>query len=322
MNEFDRQTLKAQADKKISSFKGILLGVSILLLTLGGCNQNNNTNAKDKQNTDWSKDGLKGKVKSVKETEYKVIDKFGEISKGDIYSIQFTEYNEIGNKTNEETTHADDDSDWKCTFIYDNNSRLIENASYRRENLFWKYLYEYDDNGNLTKEVRTNIIDGKAYILTIINKYDNQNQLIESSRYRTDGTFEAKFLYEYDKKGRVSEENYYNEYGNLKDKKTYKYDKLGNIVETIEFGDKTITEYNENETIITTYDSEGKLEHKTITKQENKSYIVEYYDDENKLIMKTKTINDDKGNCIEVIEYTGEIGIVKKITTREIEYYD
>lgn len=310
---------KLETYKEKISLNNILVGIFILL-AFGGCN---NTKIEEKNSTDWKKDALNGNVKSIKEIEYMVINKFGETTKGGIYSVHLTEYNPIGNKTNDEIKYFNDNSGWKRIFIYDNDNHLVENSSYDlQKNLIWKIKFEYDEKGNITKEFKTNIIDNQTYISIIIKKYNKQNQLIETNIYKTDGTLDSKFLYEYNKSGKVIVENFYDENGNLNDKGTYKYDEYGKIVEFIEFGDKTITEYKKDETINTTFNSENELEYKTIFKENKKYSITEYYDGENKLWKKENRSFDKKKNWIEIIEYKGEICIPERIITREIEYYD
>ncbi len=86
-------------------YKFILSTIALFLLT--SCTE-------QKTKNDLTKENLKGKVKSVKETPYLVIEKFGEVIKGDIYirgsfisddyfillsSIQHKTYNEIGFET-------------------------------------------------------------------------------------------------------------------------------------------------------------------------------------------------------------------------------
>ena len=111
--------------------KIILVILSVLCLV--SCNQSEKKN-------DLTEENLKGKVKSIKETTYEAVDKFGQIEKGDILvdsSAVYTDdgrfkiYNEKGNKIEE---------NW-----YDSDGSLYEKHTYK---------YEYDKNNNWTQRIQ------------------------------------------------------------------------------------------------------------------------------------------------------------------------
>ena len=58
-----------------TQFKNYFIGLFLILFV--GCNP-------EKTENDLTKANLKGKVKSIKEIPYKPIEKFGEITKGDV----------------------------------------------------------------------------------------------------------------------------------------------------------------------------------------------------------------------------------------------
>ena len=103
--------------------KKIILAI-LSVLRLVSCKQSEKKN-------DLTEENLKGKVKSIKETPYEAVDKFGQIEKGNVLyddGTSFTIYNEKGNIIEE--NH------------YDSNGRLDS-----------KYTYEYDKNNNWTQRI-------------------------------------------------------------------------------------------------------------------------------------------------------------------------
>src|ERR1700722_18427271 len=94
------------------------------------------------QKNDWEKQHLNGKVKSIKCVTYKaIVDKLGEIQKGEIIDRSDEIFNNKGNMTEMD--------------YYDSEG-----------NLYPKYVYKHDENGNLI-ECKANESDGsldKKYI--------------------------------------------------------------------------------------------------------------------------------------------------------------
>ncbi|MDR0368914.1 MAG: hypothetical protein LBH82_07250, partial [Bacteroidales bacterium] len=67
--------------------------LTILMLCVFACACTNSETKRDKVKTDAEEQGLKGKVKSVRETEYKAVDKFGEVIIGELTDDDFYKYN-------------------------------------------------------------------------------------------------------------------------------------------------------------------------------------------------------------------------------------
>ena len=71
--------------------------------------------SQNKEQTDWGKEGLKGKVKGISINHYKAIDKFGRISKGaklnsdSIVGDIYIKYNNDGFKTDLITCNKSDE---------------------------------------------------------------------------------------------------------------------------------------------------------------------------------------------------------------------
>ena len=108
--------------------KIILATLSVLCLV--SCNQlEKKTEKKTEKKNDLTEENLKGKVKSIKETTYKAVEKFGQIEKGDVLNNDFNIYNEKGNNIEGNGYDYDSDGildDYKYTYKYDEKGNNIE----------------------------------------------------------------------------------------------------------------------------------------------------------------------------------------------------
>ena len=175
----------------------------IILATLSAsCNQSEKKN-------DLTEENLKGKVKSIKETTYKAVDKFGQIEKGDVLNNYFNIYNEKGNKIEDNFYDSDGNLSSKDTYEYDEKGNNIEKNN-------------YDSDGSLNSKT--------TY------KYDKKGNKIEDNSYDSDGSLNSKTTYKYDEKGNMIE---YNTDGRFGEKYTYKYeyDKNNNWIQQVTYED-------------------------------------------------------------------------------------
>ena len=127
--------------------KIILVILSVLCLV--SCNQSEKKN-------DLTEENLKGKVKSIKETTYKAVDKFGQIEKGDVLNNYFNIYNEKGNKIEDNSYDSDGNLSSKDTYEYDEKGNIIEKNRYNSNGSLdekYTYKYEYDKNNNWTQRI-------------------------------------------------------------------------------------------------------------------------------------------------------------------------
>ena len=257
--------------------KIILATLSVLCLV--SCNQ---LEKKTEKKNDLTEENLKGKVKSIKETPYDAIEKFGQLEKGDVsYSVffpsSFTIYNEKGNKIEVNGYNPDGSLYSKTTYKYDEKGNKIEKNTYKYDgSLNYKTTYKYDEKGNK----------------------------IEKNNYYYSGRLDSKTTYKYDEKGNNIEENiyYYDGYGY---KTTYKYDEKGNKIEknidgsVDRLGYKYTYKYDEKGNTI-----EQNIYYHGSRPAENYSYKYEY---------------DKNNNWTQEIEYFNTIPVY--ITERIIEYY-
>ena len=129
--------------------KIILATLSVLYLVSYG---------QSKKKNDLTEENLKGKVKSIKETTYEAVDKFGQIEKGNVFYDRFSLlfnspftiiYNEKGNKIEKNYYNSDGSLKSKTTYKYDKKGNNIEENTYDSDSrLNFKATYKYDKKGN------------------------------------------------------------------------------------------------------------------------------------------------------------------------------
>lgn len=214
------------------------------------------------QKTDWQKDNLKGKVKSVKTFSYKYTDNNGKIeNKQPLSNFNTTEeYNEKGQKIAGKRISNDEKVTTSWRYLYDtanfltkveifNDKNQVEetmNYTYQPEaqqsevlgydatgKLQGKQVVRYDANGNKISELS---LDAKGnFLLNSEFVYDGKQRLSERKFEDKEGK-RVVLKYVYDEKNNVIEENYYGEGVHLYGQKkfSYQYDNQGNWKQRIE----------------------------------------------------------------------------------------
>lgn len=303
--------------------KTITLFISILFMI--GCNTN-----KSKIETDLEKQGFKGKVKSIKSTTYKAMEKFGEIQKGEEVDKLLSIFNEMGNFT-ERIYSKNGKIDSKQTYIYNNQKNIIDKKEYDSDGILkLQTTYDYDEKGNKIEENTF----GRFETQKTTYKYDDKGREVESlitfSFQGIDGSVELRITKEYDQKGNVIEEKNYNNRNQLSNRNIFTYDERGNRIKEI-FIDLNTNESEEKN--IYTYDKNNKkieiqkyisknLSEKTTIKYDEKGNILEEHiiDFNRNTLFKIVYKNNKIGNPIEKIYYNNEIPYL--IEEIEIEYYN
>jgi hypothetical protein len=278
--------------------------------------------------------GLKGKVSFMSKSGYSLVEKFGEIVKGeniwkytskydikgnrmDLYSYNsygsmeyegIFKYDENGNKI--EYNEYSPTGSLKETIKYDEKGNLIETINYYTWGLggiSGKTTYEYDAAGN---RIETNVYKNDYNFLRLSKKekykYDLKGNNIEFIEYNSDGSLSKKETYKYDAKGNNILTNEYKPDGSLDAKKHYKYDVMGNFIGS------------------DCYNSHGKLYRKTSYKYDVKGNEIEYskYAPFSSPINEKETYKyefDAMGNWIK--KWTIIKGKPKYVEEREIKYY-
>ena len=244
-----------------------------------------------KKRNDLTDMGLKGKVKTLKET-FKALDYGVAINKGDSFFYSST-FNEKGNMIEQDHYNSYGRLDSKDIYKYDekgNKIGFVEEGGY--DNLRVIASYKYDEKGNM---IKVDIDDLIRKINKIVDyKYDQKGNKVEEHRVDLAGfaynynlpdrnLINEKVTYEYDEKGNVIEEDI-EDLESETIKITYKYDKRGTVIE------------------VKHYFPGGPLD-----------FITTYKYEFNK-----------KGNWIKRTEFVtkdGKTVVPQMITEREIEYY-
>ena len=116
--------------------------------------------ANEKDNTDLTRENIKGDVKQIIETSFDAKEAFGEPQKGDLRTKDISKYDEDGNMNENTYYNADGELIWKNNYQYDEDGNRTESTSYNADgelNWNYKYQYEYDKIKNWI--VRTEYID-------------------------------------------------------------------------------------------------------------------------------------------------------------------
>lgn len=253
--------------------------------------------------TDWKKDQLKGKVKSITHLENYRYQKDGKYTEwGILYNKKYTfdntgrytEYTELTstgalsykikyayNAKEKKATVSYFDKDEKPTikkiWSYTNSGQLAQIQEYNKENRAdWRYVYTYNNNGNrvLMESYRP---DSTLYSKTTYSfdaKGNETGYLLQTPGYANSGR-----SYIYDDKGNRTEETWLNGKNEADFRFVNKYDAYGNMTEQQKY-------------------RQGKLSDTTTWKYEY----------------------DSKGNWTKRTQYSSD-GVEFDIAERKIEYY-
>lgn len=265
------------------------------------------------QNKDIKLQNLFGDLKSMKSVDYKAVEKFGEISKGNSFenysgltNSTFTIFNEDGYIIELNTYDKNNILLFKEKYIYNDENKLLETNYYENNGkLHSKYKYNYSYNS-----IRINNYDYEGNLVGYeIKKTDSNGNVIEAIN-----SLGYKHIYKYNSKGNITERlHYFSDESNFNRKRIYIYDSLGNLIEEKmthsdgSFGD--LSKYK--------YDNLGnKIEELTYVNKDLDSYkkILKYEFEE-----KRNSFFNNKKNWIKCIEFIN--GKPKKITERKLNYY-
>jgi hypothetical protein len=183
----------------------------------------------DKQNLEGF--GLKGKVLSFKDTEYKAIDSSGVIKRGVKQYIIVFLFNKMGYMIEMNQYFPDGSLNAKNTNQYDAKGN-IENNLYDAKGKWLgktKILYKYDTSGNVI-ETKNYDSEGK-FLGKSDNKYNFNGKKIEWLSYNAKDSLESIDIFKYDAKGTMVERDYCNPKGSLIYKNIYINDTNGNMIE-------------------------------------------------------------------------------------------
>lgn len=219
----------------------------LILLVFSVCGYTQNTEITKVPKDPTSKDSITffGKIKSVTETTYQAVEKFGEVAKGKKYSTtvfkcdnkkNLVEYEYYGSyEAHDDVGNYVGSIEYKNKTIikYDDAGKKIEKKTYTDEQLDSTITWKYNDKGYVI-ERNSYGADNVLFSKTKWKRNDN-GKLIEKSEYDSLGNTVSKEIREYDARGYYTGRTKY-EKGKLKWKHTYQLDDRGNRIHGIEVG--------------------------------------------------------------------------------------
>ena len=301
-------------------------------------------------NNDWSKMGLKGKVKSVKTSIYFAEEKGNDFAKGatlsqGIYPVkkikQYSEMERMGVKAFfiqflvniipsaitfdkngfiTEKWRYDDIFPKKIVYTYDKKHRLIDKSTFVDEVLETKDTLVYNTKGQLEKE----ILDLKTKDETIYTyTYNVDGELIQRNFKRTEDLPLFKEIYIYNNKRLVNKEVY--QFDRLIWRGLYEYGAEGELIKAIS---QKIDDFIWHSKY--TYDQNNQLkeEYLLINESENNGFLNKFGSDRRltyhltfstDYLCEYKYTDDKQGNWVRMITY--EQGVPMLYVERKIEYF-
>lgn len=230
---------------------------------------------------DLKENNLKGKVKSMEEAVYDVVENDSGIEKSNLNWKHLVIYNKEGNRIMKKTYKLDGSVEGVYMFNYDEKGRLIEEVGGDVERKYLtKMIYQYDNKGRMIEE---NLWTPEYAhpIHTTTHEYDEKGIQTESIIWYTSKKNRVmwKYVYEYNDKGQQSVETLYKEDGSLERKNLYEYndkgDMISEIVESDRF-DTSVYTYNYE------YDEKGNWIRRILTDRGETTQImertIEYYE--------------------------------------------
>ena len=299
---------------------------------------------------DWSKMGLKGKVKSVKTSIYFAEEKGNDFAKGStlsqgIYPVkkikQYSEMERMGVKAFfiqflvniipsaitfdkngfiTEKWRYDDIFPKKIVYTYDKKNRLIDKSTFVDEVLETKDTLVYNTKGQLEKDV----LDLKTKDETIYTyTYNVDGELIQRNFKRTEDLPLFKEIYIYNNKRLVNKEVY--QFDRLIWRGLYEYGAEGELIKAIS---QKIDDFIWHSKY--TYDQNNQLkeEYLLINESENNGFLNKFGSDRRltyhltfstDYLCEYKYTDDKQGNWVRMITY--EQGVPMLYVERKIEYF-
>lgn len=236
---------------------------------------------------------LKGKVKSIKETNH-----YTTGSKSCMLYI----FDIKGNKIEANGCDLDSKVTEKNIYKYDSKGNQIESVLYYPDgSILFKFVYKYDSKGNQIEETileRDGSINQKYTF-----KYDSKGNKLGGFNYDKDGKLLCEYTYKYDSDGYIICEKWIGSEYSCSKRKSNVYNKKGNCTKRYF--------YDEDDSLFSVstfkYDSKGNIVEHNIYTQDDILELISY------------TKYDKNGNIIEGTIYYPD-GILSSITTFKYKY--
>ena len=174
------------------------------------------------------REGLKGNIKSIKETHYSPAKVLGITMKKKLdYMSSFSVYNEKGDLI--EYTYRKNQEPDIFMYIFDDEKSQYQVKSLGATGGFKSNnTYTYDANGNITK---LEVFDWEGNLqVTVAYTYDERGYMTEYMWYNTEESPRGTHTYIYDDKGNVIEHRDYDSSGNIMKTDTYTYIESNNVI--------------------------------------------------------------------------------------------
>ena len=276
---------------------------------------------------------MKGKVKSVNETTYLGVLKFGDLTKGNKTTYSEEKFNKEGLATKRDYTYYDEDGKKEDGFIqsftFDKKNQLVE---LEEEDVEEEELYRYK---------LTNDAQGKVQVMDVLSKkgklifrhkfkYNSAGKVIEEVKYDSDGNPNEKITTSYSSDGKRHEEIIFDKSDKIKEKNIYVFDERGNKIESTNFTFKSGKmdeytrqfKYNQNNKITEERNSISGLDKKEVFLYDDKGNLVRHVDEYGSTKVHTYTY-DAQGNWVKRVSDIKDkfLGNKMEITERSISYY-
>jgi hypothetical protein len=314
----------------IVAFKsGTLLLISLFSILIS-C-----TNGRRPGNTENNLEnlGLKGEVRTITETVFRVDTNSTEIQDRAVISRAIRHFNRDGNPNEEKylspdgtqrgrTTYKYDeknnlilkvdldhsgDIEYRESYKYDQDGKEIERNGIRPPNSQWNIVVYYDKSGNLKKGSYHALV--KSQTTTILFRYDDKGNKVEEKILGSEKYLISRRVNIFDEGGYLNGSDLYDSKDTLIQRTIFKYDGSGNLIE--EKQGQSRTGFNTSRSW--EFDEKGDLIRETLSYGENKTnYTFNYfsYDKHGNWLVKTESFFSPK---------TGEVNTI--ITERVIGYY-
>lgn len=259
---------------------------------------------------------LKGKVKSVRQRSYFVMDSAGTVVKGrkdttiycNVNSDFYIQFDDSARAVKEIYYSGAALQGDILVHTFSKNTEVVEEST-RTGKMYYRYTYKYGAGGKMTEMYQSQIFkDNTSYNYKTVFKLDAKGNRLEKKLYETNDKPEllGKCIYEYDGKGNLILINGSDAKGGLSYKESLKTDEKGCVVEHDYYnGDLT------------------KIEHSFALKYDAYQNVIEkkYFKPGGKLVTVYSSIYkyDTKGNWIRRTDYENKKGV--RIVERVLEYY-
>jgi hypothetical protein len=256
------------------------------------------TKGQDKSENHLRSLHLLGDIKSIVETTYQATVKFGEpVKTNNVYDKKELLFNDSGYKSVDKKKYS------TIYYEYDNhNNLLVETKKDSDGNQMMKFINKYNDNDKLI-EVET---FGNGEDLFEKSKYEYEGNKRISNSYDKEGEFNSRWVDVLNEKNSVIQSFNYDKNGQLKLEWKFNFDERGNKTQDV--------------LVKSPYPSQNQIEIKEYN-EKNEIIKISIYNYENTPVSNFtfKYKYDEKNNWINKIMYNQE-GSAIQITERNITY--